>query len=297
MSQSWEREQKRLKALGRNRRVAGMVSAGMMNALTADINQAAYDTNAPMADRVKAIESLHNAGVRDFKRHGVQMRGLKHYRPINLTGATLSQDQRDTELHITGDNINADRVNLTNAKWTLDAHNMSAQNAGGFNTKLEGAANNLNITGFWGYGLHANLQAPNMVAENVVIYGGVLNLQSPNSKISGVMDQSVTWGSDFSYSKFEVSAKGADFSRSNFRGSDVAVEEEDQGRFTGSNVSGVRANGLAALAMFASGADNVGDLEKVGDKVIDNKLDYGRRAAQARQEVASRWAYQLTSRM
>lgn len=296
MSQSWEREQKRLKALGRNRRVAGLLAAGMM-ALTADVNQAAYDAGAPMADRAKAIENLHNAGVRDLKRHGVQMRGLKHYRPINLSGATLPQDQRDTELHITGNNINADRVNLTNAKWVLETPNMSAQNAGGFNTRLEGAANNLNITGFWGYGLHADLQAPNMVAENVVIYGGMLKLMAPNAKVTGVLDQTATWGSDFSHGTFEVSAKGADFSRSNFRGAQVGVEEDDQGRFTGSNVSGVRANGLAALAMFATGADNVGDLDKVGDKVIDNKLDYNRRAAQARQEVASRWAYQLTSRM
>lgn len=296
MSQSWEREQKRLKSLGRNRRVAGLLAAGMM-ALTSDVNQAAYDTNAPAEERAKAIERLHNAGVRDLKRHGVQMRGLKHYRPINLSGATLPQDQRDTELHLTGDNINADRVNLTNAKWTLDAHNMSAQNAGGFNTKLVGAANNLNITGFWGYGLHADLQAPNMVAENVVIYGGMLKLQSPNSRISGALDNTTTWGSDFSYSKFDVQAKGGDFSYSSFRGADVGVGDSDQGQFTQSNVSGVRANGFAALAMFATGADNVGDLEKVGDTVIDNTLDYGRRAAQARQQVASRWAYQLTSRM
>jgi hypothetical protein len=83
MSQSWEREQRRLKSLGRNRRVAGLLAAGMM-ALTSDVNQAAYDTNAPAEERAKAIERLHNAGVRDLKRHGVQMRGLKHYRPINL---------------------------------------------------------------------------------------------------------------------------------------------------------------------------------------------------------------------
>lgn len=293
---SWEREQRRLKALGRNRRTAGMLAAGMM-ALTSDVNAAAFDTAAPMEERVKAIESLHNAGVRDLRRHGVQMRGLKHYRPINLTGATLPQDQRDTDLRLTGNNINADTVNLTNAKWTLETPNLSAQNAGGFNTKLEGSANNLNISGFWGYGLHADLQAPNLMAENIMVYGGQLKLMSPNAQVSGVMDNTAAWGSDFSYGKLHVNAKGGDFSHTNLRGADVAVDEEDQGKFTQANVSGVRANGLAALAMFATGADNVGDMEKVDDLVIDQKLNYSERAAKARQQVASRWAYQLTYRM
>lgn len=273
-----------------------MLAAGMM-ALTADANAAAYDETAPAEERVKAIESLHNAGVRDMRRHGVQMRGLKHYRPINLSGATLPKDQRDTNLRINGDNINADHVNLTNAKWTLATPNMSMQGAGGFNTKLEGAANNLNISGFWGYGLHADLQAPNMMAENVIIYGGMLKLYAPNAQVTGALDSTATWGSDFSNGKFDVSARYGDFSYTNFKGAEIGVEDDDQGKFTQSNVSGVRATGLAALAIFATGADNVGDMAKVGDEVIDQKLNYSERAAKARQEVASRWAYQLTYRM
>lgn len=293
---SWLKEQKRQQALGRNRRVAGLLAAGMM-AVTADVNAAAYDPSAPAPERVRAIENLHNAGVRDMKRHGVQMRGLKHYRPINLDGATLPQDQRETDLRISGNNINADRVNLTNARWTLDAHNMSMQSAGGFHSTLQGAANNLNISGFWGYGLHANLQAPNLVAENVMIYAGVLNVQAPNANISGAIGQTVTWDSDFSYGKFDVDAPGSDFSRTNFRGSEVSLADELQGRFTQANVSGVRANGFAALAMLASGADNTGDLDSVMGEKLDEKLNYTERAAQARQKVASRWAYQLTYRM
>lgn len=293
---SWEREQRKLKALGRNRRVAGMLAAGMM-ALTTDANAAAYDTAAPEAERAAAIERLHNAGVRDLRRHGVQMRGLKHYRPINLDGATLPQDMRDTRLHLKGNNINADTVNVTNADWVLSTPHMSMQSAGGYNTRLSGQANNLNITGFWGYGLHADIQAPALQAENVMVYGGQLKLHAPGANISGTLDHTSTWGSDFSYGKFDVTGQKGDFGYSNFRGTQITVADEEQSSFTQSNVAGARVNDMAGANILATGADGVGDIAEIAGEQIDNKLNYDQRAAQARQKVASRWAYQLTYRM